>query len=82
MVCGSGPYSTPADYETRLSRTKAHREFDPIWESGLFSSRRAAYRWLAEVLGIPEDDCHFGRFDSSQCEEAVWHIRSLLGITW
>jgi hypothetical protein len=34
-------------------------------------SRRGAYRWLAEQMGITGDDCHIGMFDVAQCRRVV-----------
>jgi hypothetical protein len=32
--------------------------------------RKAAYAWLADKLGIPAEECHFGRFG----EDTLWKV--------
>ena len=34
-------------------------------------TREAAYKWLAEQLNIPIDDCHVGLFREGRCREAI-----------
>lgn len=68
--CWDGPTSTPADGTTRALRTACHEAFDELWvtgESELFAGinsrnrrRNVAYAWLAERLGIPREQAHFG----------------------
>lgn len=35
----------------------AHELFDPIWRDGL-TDRTTAYRLLATIIGVPEDQAH------------------------
>ena len=51
------PLGRMADRTTRQLRTKAHNEFDRLWQTGLMS-RAKAYNWLANQLGIDPSDCH------------------------
>ena len=71
VVCweGSGT-SRPADAETRQLRHAAHEAFDPMWESGAMS-RSAAYRALAEHLGLPVRKTHIGFFNKDECAKAI-----------
>lgn len=64
------PLGTLADWKTRQARLKLHNRFDPIWRSGR-KKRQAAYDWLADLLGIPRSNCHFGMFDLETCERAM-----------
>lgn len=68
----------PAGAETRYWRHQAHRAFDALWlgraGKGSKAAARArvnAYRWLAEMLGIPRDEAHVGRFDAATCKRVV-----------
>lgn len=63
------PYSAPGSALAK-ARVKAHRAFDPIWQSGAMS-RSDAYRWLAAQLGIPFNDCHMVKMDEATCGRVV-----------
>jgi len=60
-------------------RSKAHDAFDPLWKSGFFKSRNAAYRWLASEMGISRGDCHFSLFGKDECERAIKICNNLKG---
>lgn len=79
VICGAGPFSMPATRETMKLRHTAHQAFDPLWKNKLFATRRRAYDWLGNLLGLDEEACHFGKFNSEQCEMAMWYIDQLLG---
>ena len=64
------PLGRLADAELRKYKKAAHAAFDPIWRRGQ-TTRRAAYKWLAEQLGIPEQETHIGMFDVAQCKQAI-----------
>jgi hypothetical protein len=50
----------------------AHEAFDTLWKGqGASMSRKDAYTWLAERLGISSDECHIGRFDKAMCGKVV-----------
>jgi hypothetical protein len=52
------------------ARARAHQQFDPLWQRyGM--KRTQAYRWLARMMGIPVERCHFVLFSEGDCEEAV-----------
>jgi hypothetical protein len=88
VVCWGNKTSTPANQETRDLRSACHDLFDPLWrrEDGHFrrhgdgkgKARHSAYLWLADKMGLPFDEIHFGMFTSEQCREAVKHIAKLI----
>jgi hypothetical protein len=51
-------------------RSRAHSAFDPIWQNGEMS-RNAAYRWLANELGLTRSECHMSLFDKAMCERVI-----------
>ena len=72
------PLGTVAKPELRKLRKIAHDYFDPLWEGKIKrdkctkkQAREAGYKWLAEQLGIPYRDCHFGLFREDQCQQAI-----------
>lgn len=65
------PLGTLADRELRQWRSLAHRQFDPLWQSGIFTSRQAAYKWLARAMGLPPALTHIAMFDIRQCQRAI-----------
>lgn len=64
------PLGTLADKALREARKEAKRFFQAFQAQHGFS-RGAAYRWLAEELGIPASECHFGWFDANRCGQAA-----------
>lgn len=65
------PLGIPADAETKAARMAAHEAFDlATWRSGRMG-RNAAYRWLANRLGLTREECHIGRFDKVQCGRVI-----------
>ncbi len=73
--CGSHastgqPLGKPAGPETRRARHAAHEAFDPFWlkPGDKRWHRRQAYRWLAGVLDLCEEDCHIGMMNEAECE--------------
>ncbi len=65
------PLGTLADKELRRWRSLAHRHFDPLWQSGVFSSRQSAYKWLSKAMRLPLDKTHVAMFDIQQCQKAI-----------
>lgn len=63
------PLGTLADKQTRDARKNCKPAFESLWRTGEMS-RTAAYQWLADQLGIPVGECHFGWFDIDTCERA------------
>lgn len=68
---GSGkPLGRLANAELRRAKMSAHNAFDGLWKyRGM--SRSEAYRWLAEKLGIEQEQCHIGMFDVDQCRRVA-----------
>jgi zinc-finger-containing domain len=76
---------TLANKPLREARKAAHRLFDPLWKDLRqaypeiaspprfiqSTARVRAYRWLAEQLAIPFDDCHIAMFDLAMCAAAI-----------
>lgn len=44
--------------------------FDFLWESGGMT-RTAAYRFLAQRMGLPAEACHISKFTVDQCARVV-----------
>jgi len=64
------PLGRLANAELRKMKIHAHAAFDHIWRDG-HESRRGAYKWLAEQLGIEGKDCHIGMFDVGMCHKVI-----------
>lgn len=67
---GTRPKGTLADEQTRRARRAAHAAFDPFWQEGDLS-RRKAYAWLAESLGLSVEETHLGAFDVATCQRVI-----------
>jgi len=65
-----GLLGTLANAELRAARNRAHAAFDPIWRSGEMS-RRKAYAWLGDQLGLPVKRVHIAEFDLATCSKVV-----------
>ena len=72
------PLGRLANAELRAAKVRAHAAFDPLWTQAMDSrnwsktkARHAAYRWLADQLGIHRTDCHIGMFDVALCKRTV-----------
>lgn len=65
------PLGDLADEETRHWRGRAHSAFDPLWKNKDSWDRTAAYKWLAEQLGIALFECHIAQFNVEQCKKVV-----------
>lgn len=70
------PMGTLADKELRRWRSLVHRKFDPLWQSGVFPNRQAAYKWLSKVMRLPLERTHVAMFDKRQCQRAITLIES------
>ena len=64
------PMGRLANARLRTLKKEAHRQFDPLWKSGLMS-RKEAYRWLSNMLNIDLDECHIGMFDIKNCQRTI-----------
>lgn len=63
------PLGTMADQALREARNASKQPFEMLWRHGAMS-RKQAYRWLAEKMGITAEQCHFGLFNIEQCHKA------------
>lgn len=66
----STPMGRMANADLRQAKQNAHAWFDRIWMSREMS-RKKAYRWLADELGIEAKNAHIGMFDLDRCRLAV-----------
>lgn len=74
------PLGTLADEATRQARKECKAPFEALHKTGKMS-RDEAYQRLADKLGIPKDECHFGWFDVEQCHKAAAAAREIfLGV--
>ncbi len=65
------PMGTLADKELRRWRSLAHRKFDPLWQSGVFPNRQAAYKWLSKAMKLPLEKTHVAMFNIRQCQKVI-----------
>lgn len=65
------PLGRLANAELRVQKRLAHAAFDPIWRGKTSFTRRAAYAWLAEEMGLPIERTHIGMFDVDQCKQVI-----------
>lgn len=79
VVLWDGSTSTPADYETRQARIEAHSWFDALWQSGIFT-RKKAYKKLAAHLGLSPRKTHIGHFNKDQCQRTIDFCMDITGI--
>lgn len=63
------PFGIPADKETRALRIKCHQLFDQKWNTP--EEREEMYLWLMEKMGLNKAQTHFGKFNKTQCREAL-----------
>lgn len=67
---GTKPLGRLANAELRKLKREVHVVFDPLWQDGR-QSRKEAYCYLADCLGIPYAECHVGLFDEETCRRAI-----------
>ncbi len=66
------PLGRLADNELRKLKQQAHTLFDPLWKTKpRRMSRQTAYDRLADKLGIPAKECHFGWFDREMLLKSI-----------
>lgn len=64
------PLGTMAGPKTRAARSSAHHHFDLLWQCEIMT-RKEAYRWLGQTLGVESERCHIGMLDAAECEVLV-----------
>lgn len=72
------PLGRLADKDLRRWKRCVHEVFDTLWvnEPNRRLARTNAYKWLADKMGLPVDEAHFGKFDIDQCKKAVQIIQA------
>ena len=74
------PLGTLANKETRNARKQCKEPFEALHRTGKLT-RKDAYQRLADKLGIPKEECHFGWFDTAMCHKAAKAAREIyLGV--
>lgn len=68
---GEEPLGRLATADLRKLKQKVHGLLDPIWMGLGYGERSKTYKWLADGLGIPLEDCHVGMFDEEACKKAI-----------
>lgn len=81
VTCHPGtdrPLGRLANAELRAAKSAAHAVFDPLWRRKIqcvqcskSKARKAAYAWLAGVLGMDPKRCHIGMMDVADCQRVV-----------
>lgn len=69
------PMGTLANENTRQARIAAHEWFDLLWKDGQLT-RREAYRFLAQYLGVNE--VHIGESDIATCTLIIGFAKTYL----
>ena len=61
-----------ADGPMRKGKIACHDLFDAMWRGKpkAQKKRKDLYAWLADAMGIPVEECHFGYFDIHQLRHA------------
>ena len=64
------PLGNVANEVLRLKRVETHRAFDSFWKQR-HMSRTRAYKWLAEQMGLSEEETHIAAFEMDQCQRVI-----------
>lgn len=69
-----------SNYRMRELRTECHEIFDKLWKNAEnpIKERRKKYKWLAEEMGIPVEECHFGWFNEEELEKALRILKNYI----
>lgn len=61
-----------ADESMRKGKVACHDLFDAMWKGKKKAQkkRKDLYAWLADRMGVPVEECHFGYFDIHQLRRA------------
>ena len=61
-----------ANGELRKLKIEVHNNLDILWKPEQRTmTRKQAYRWLADKMGLPIEETHIGMFSEDQCKEAI-----------
>ncbi len=71
------PLGTLANASLRAHRSAFKGVFNQLWVASLDGrwSRTRAYKWLADTMKIPVNECHGAWFDEAQCIAATQYCR-------
>lgn len=64
------PLGIMANREMKILKKACHDLFDVTWKTKMLN-RNEAYRRLAILLGIKQQDCHFGHFSTDMLLKAM-----------
>lgn len=61
-----------ADEPMRKGKVACHELFDSMWKGKKKAQkkRKDLYSWLADAMGVPVEECHFGYFNINQLRQA------------
>lgn len=70
-----------ADESMRKGKVLCHDLFDAMWKGKpkARKKRKDLYAWLADRMGIPVEECHFGYFDIHQLRQAYLILQTVRG---
>lgn len=70
-----------ADESMRKGKVMCHDLFDAMWKGKpkARKKRKDLYAWLADRMGIPVEECHFGYFDIHQLRRAYLILKTVRG---
>lgn len=70
-----------ADESMRKGKVLCHDLFDAMWKGKRKArkKRKDLYAWLADRMGIPVEECHFGYFDIHQLRRAYLILKTVQG---
>lgn len=71
------PLGTLANGDLRALRRQTHGQFDRLYKEGLMT-KDGAYRWLGELLGLPQSQAHIGCLGEYNCRLVLEKSRELL----
>ena len=71
------PIGTLANGRLRALRTEAHRSFNQLYERGIMT-KREAYEWLSQMMGLPMAKTHIGLMGEYYCELVIQESKKLL----
>ena len=66
-----------SDESMRKGKVACHDLFDSMWKGKKKAQkkRKDLYAWLADRMGVPVEECHFGYFDIHQLRRAYRILR-------
>ena len=71
------PIGTLANSRLRALRKEAHRYFNQLFEKGVMT-KREAYEWLSQMIGLPMSKTHIGLMGEYYCELVIQESKKLL----